>query len=277
MNHRSKSRLQQAPRTIGVLLLALIAAIPLYYILINSFKSQTEMFVSPLGLPPVWRLENFVAAFADGTMIRGFRNSLLLTLGGLILQVIIGSLAAFGMILAKIRLTTIIGTFLLFAFAVPVQVLLIPQFRMLGAIGLTDSLLGVVLLYATGAIFCYFLIVGYMRSLPRDMIEAARIDGASSLRIYWQIILPLCRPILTTVIVFQTLAIWNDFLIPQVYLLSPENRTVVLQVFSAVGMHTVNWPVFFATTVIALLPIVIFFIICQKWIVSGLLAGSVKG
>lgn len=103
------------------------------------------------------------------------------------------------------------------------------------------------------------------------------MDGAGPFRVYLTIVLPLTRPILTTVIVFQTLGIWNDFLMPNIYLSSTELQTVPLQVFTAVSQFSTNYPLFMAITVIALLPVLIFFVLAQRWIVSGLLAGSVKG
>ena len=142
---------------------------------------------------------------------------------------------------------------------------------------LVNTLAGLVVIYLGGAIFCYFLIVGYMRSLPFELIEAARIDGAGPLRIFWSIVMPLIRPILTTVVVFQTMGTWNDFMNANVFISSSELRTIVLQVYNAVGQFSTDWPSFMTITVLALLPVFIFFIFCQKWIVSGLVAGSVKG
>jgi ABC-type sugar transport system, permease component len=264
-------------RSVLMLLLALIAAIPLYYILISSFKTSSDMAQNPLSLPQTWTLDNFTQAFELNNMGSAFLNSLIITIGAIVLQIVISSLASYGMIIGKWWFTATVGVILTIAFAIPLQATLVPQYRMLASVGLTDSLLGVILLYTSSSVFCYFLMVGYMRALPFELIEAARIDGAGPFRIYWKIILPLSRPILITVIVFQTMSTWNDFLIPNVYLASPSLRTVILQVYNAVGQFTTNWPLFMATTVIALVPVFIFFVFCQRWIISGLVAGSVKG
>jgi raffinose/stachyose/melibiose transport system permease protein len=122
------------------------------------------------------------------------------------------------------------------------QSTLIPLYRTVASLGVVNSLIGLILIYLGGAVFCYFLIVGYMRKLPMDVLEAARIDGANPFRIYRSIVLPLITPILTTVVVFQTLATWDDFLWPNVLLSSTENRTIVLQVYNAVGQFSTNWP-----------------------------------
>lgn len=205
------------------------------------------------------------------------RSPPFVTFFGVTIQVIVGALAAYGMILRKSRFTAIIGTILMVAFVVPAQSTLIPLYRMEAQTHIVNTLGGLVLIYLGGYVFCYFLIVGYMRSLPFELTEAARIDGAGPLRIFWSIVMPLIRPILTTVVVFQTMSTWNDFMNANVFISSSNLRTIVLQVYNAVGQFCTDWPRFMTITVLTLLPVFVFFIFCQKWIVSGLVAGSVKG
>jgi raffinose/stachyose/melibiose transport system permease protein len=186
-------------------------------------------------------------------------------------------MAAFGVLIGKGRFSTVVGVILVIAFLIPGQATLIPLYKMLVGVGLVDSLNGLVVMYAVGSIFCYFLIIGYMKTVPAELFEAARIDGASAFRIYWSITLPLIRPILVTVGVFQTMWVWNDFITPNVFISSPQKQTLVLQVYSAIGQFTTDWPSFMTLSVIVLIPMVIFFIFMQRHIVSGLVSGSVKG
>ncbi|WP_246943400.1 carbohydrate ABC transporter permease [Gardnerella vaginalis] len=276
MNKRHKI-VSQTVRTIVVWTIALICAVPLYYVVISSFKTPIDMIKHPLQLPTQWLWNNYIDAFADGTIIQAFINTIIVTAVAVILQVLIGSLAAYGVVQKKSLFTMIIGSILMITFAIPVQTTLLPLYRMESSIGLTDTLTGLVALYMGSCVFCYFLIVGYMKALPQELFEAAKIDGAGPFRIYWTIVLPLIRPIIVAVVVFQTMGTWNDFLLPSVFLSSTDKQTVVLQVYNAVQQFTTNWPLFMATTVLALIPVFIFFCFCQKWIVSGLLAGSVKG
>lgn len=276
MNKRHKI-VSQTFRTIVVWTIALICAVPLYYVVISSFKTPIDMIKHPLQLPTQWLWNNYIDAFADGTIIQAFINTITVTAVAVILQVLIGSLAAYGVVQKKSLFTMIIGSILMITFAIPVQATLLPLYRMESSIGLTDTLTGLVALYMGSCVFCYFLIVGYMKALPQELFEAAKIDGAGPFRIYWTIVLPLIRPIIVAVVVFQTMGTWNDFLLPSVFLSSTDKQTVVLQVYNAVQQFTTNWPLFMATTVLALIPVFIFFCFCQKWIVSGLLAGSVKG
>jgi raffinose/stachyose/melibiose transport system permease protein len=121
------------------------------------------------------------------------------------------------------------------------------------------------------------MLMAAIMGISPDIFEAAELDGCGSMRRFFSITLPLIRPILTTVVVFQTMGTWNDFMNANVFLSSSELRTIVLQVYNAVGQFSTDWPSFMTITVLALLPVFVFFIFCQKWIVSGLVAGSVKG
>ncbi len=263
--------------SVVMLPVAALVGIPLYYIVVNTFKTQQEMATSPLALPTRWLLDNYRTVFAETPLVQSFANTVYVTVASIVLMLLIGSCAAFGMILRSSRFTALFGTALLIGFVIPSQSTLIPLYRLLVDIGLIDSLTGLVVLYSAGSIFCYFLILGYMRTVPHEIIEAARIDGAGAFQIYWRIVLPLIRPVLVTVGVFQTMWIWNDFITPNVFLTSPDNSTLVLQVYKSVGEFTTDWPAFMTLSVIVLIPMVIFFAATQRHIVSGLLAGGVKG
>lgn len=274
---RANSLPRRILRTIVMVGLAVICAIPLYYVVVSSFKTSVEMTQHPFALPEHWNVDNYIQAVEDGSIWRAFGNSIIITVFAVLLEVAVGSLAAYAMILKRNWLTVGMGAVLTVAFCIPVQSTLLPLYKMEGAAGLVNTIPGVVALYLADSAFCYYLVVGYMRKLPMELLEAARVDGASPFRIYWQIVLPLIRPILATVIVFQTLTVWNDFLRPSVFIADEAKRTVVLQVYNAVSSFTTNWPLFMAITCIALAPVVVFFMFCQRWIVSGLVAGAVKG
>jgi ABC-type sugar transport system, permease component len=274
---KTRARMGRVTLSVVMILIALIMAVPLYYIIVNTFKTSTEMAVSPLGLPENLTFANYVNVFEKTPVFRSFLNTVFVTVLGVGFQVLIGSLAAYGIVMRRSRFTAIVGTLLMIAFVIPAQATLIPIYRMEAGVGLVNTLWGLVVVYLGGAIFCYFLIVGYMRKLPWEVIEAARIDGAGPFQIYLRIVLPLIRPIMITVVVFQTMWVWNDFLNPNVFISTPDKRTMVLQVYNAVGQFSTDWPSFMTLTVVTLVPVFIFFVFCQKWIVAGLVAGSVKG
>ncbi|MET1008094.1 MAG: carbohydrate ABC transporter permease [Propionibacteriaceae bacterium] len=256
---------------------AVVVGIPLYYIVVNTFKTQDQMVTSPLGLPGQLFLGNYQEVFANVPLTRAFLNTLYVTVLGVVFQLVVGAMAAYGMIMRNTRFNRIVGAVLLLAFVVPGQATLVPLYLMLVDANQVDTLTGLVIMYLAGAVFCFFLIQGYMTSMPYEIIEAAKIDGAGVVQIFWRIVLPLIRPILVTVGVFQTMWVWNDFITPNVFISSPEKRTIVLQVYSAVGEFTTDWPAFMTVSVLALIPMVIFFMFTQRHIVSGLLAGGIKG
>lgn len=272
-----RRRLWYWVRTVVMIALALVMAVPLYYIVVNTLKTSQEMAVSPLGPPSELTIANYAKVLGRTPVLQAFLNTLYVTVLGVAGQVLIGSLAAYGVVMRRSRFTAAVGMVLMIAFVIPAQATLIPLYRMEAQVGLVNTLLGLVIMYLGGAVFCYFLIVGYMRKMPWEVIEAARIDGAGPFTIYWRIVLPLIRPILATVTVFQTMWTWNDFMTPNVFISSSSKRTMVLQVYNAVGEFSTDWPAFMTMTVIALIPVFVFFVFCQRWIVSGLAAGSVKG
>lgn len=254
--------------------LAAVVGLPFYYVVVNTFKTQAETTMAPLALPTTLNLDNYLTVFSEIPVAQSFLNTVYVTAAAILLMLLIGSMAAFSVIMRASRLVTVL---LVIAFLVPGQVTLIPLYRMLSQAQLVDTLEGLVILYSGGSVFCYFLIVGYMRTLPGEVIEAARIDGAGPWQIYWRIALPLIRPILITVGVFQTMWVWNDFLTPVVFISSTEKQTLVLQTYKAVGEFTTDWPMFLTLSVVVLIPMVVFFIFMQRYIVRGLVAGSVKG
>jgi raffinose/stachyose/melibiose transport system permease protein len=256
---------------------ACVVGIPLYYIVVNTFKTQQEITTTPLSPPTSLFLDNYKAVFDTAPLFQNFTNTLYVTVLSVLIMLLVGAAAAYAMVMRATRFNRWFGILLLLAFVIPTQSTLIPLYRFLVRIGLIDTLTGLVVLYLGGSVFCYFLIQGYLRTLPLEIFEAARIDGANAFQTFWMIVLPLIRPILITVGVFQVMWIWNDFIIPNVFLTSPEKSTLVLQVYRSVGQFTTDWPAFMTLTVIVLIPMVIFFVLTQRHIVNGLLAGSVKG
>ena len=262
--------------SIVMLTLAALVGLPFYYIVVNTLKTQRETAIAPLALPSGLFLDNYLTVFQTIPVLQSFLNTLYVTAISVVLMLLFGSMAAFGMIMRKSRFNRWFGIALLLAFMVPFQTTLIPLYQALAGLHMVDTLNGLIAMYSAGSIFCYFLIQGYMKTVPYEIIEAARIDGCSTFGIYRRIVLPLIRPILITVGVFQTMWVWNDFITPNVFISSTSKQTLVLQVYTAVSQFSVNWPAFMTLTVIVLVPVVIFFIATQKYIVKGLVSGGVK-
>lgn len=274
---RRRSPIRSLLVSVVMIAFAALVAIPFYYVVVSTLKTQNQVATDPFGLPTTLFLDNYVKAFETVPLAQAFLNSAYVTVISVSIMLLAGSMAAFGVILRNSWFTRIVGVLLIVPFTVPFQSTIIPLYQLFAGLRLIDSLEGLILISSGGAMFSYFLIIGYMRSVPFEVIEAARVDGAGPFRIYWQIVLPLIRPILVTVGVIQTMGVWNDFIAPSVFLSSPEKLTIILQVYRPVGQFTTDWPMFMTITVIVMNPMVVFFVFLQKYIVSGLAAGSVKG
>ncbi|MEU1481071.1 carbohydrate ABC transporter permease [Streptomyces sp. NPDC001668] len=254
-----------------------VMALPFYYVLVNTLKSQAQTTGSPLALPTSPDFSTYRRVLDQVPVAAAFANTLYVTVVSVALMVLIGAMAAYALTIRPTRFNKRFGKLLLLAFVVPTQSTLIPVYQIFVKLGLVNSLNGLVLVYSAGSIFCWFVIQGYMATLPFEVIEAARLDGCGPWQVFWRIVLPLIRPILATVAVFQTMWVWNDFFTPNVYLSDPGKSTIVLEVYTSVGQFQVDWPAFLTLSVMALVPMVVFFVAVQRHIVSGLLSGAVKG
>lgn len=257
--------------------ITLIMLVPFYYIIVNTFKTPQEAAQSPLALPTQLYLDNYIEVFLDTQILQSFFNTLYVTVFAVVLMILIGTMAAYPVVFNMNKLNKVIMIYLIAGFLIPFQTTLIPLFELMVDFKMIDKLNGLVFLYMIGTIFCYFLTMGFMRTIPKDLIEAATIDGCSVFGIFWRIIFPLLQPIIITIAVFQTMWVWNDFLAPNLFLNSPSKNTLVLEVFKAQGQYAVDWPLFMTLSVIVLIPMLIFFLTMQKHIVKGLTSGAIKG
>jgi raffinose/stachyose/melibiose transport system permease protein len=274
---RRRSWVTRLATSVVMLSIACTVAFPFYYIVVNTFKTQQQTSESPLSLPTSFNLTNYKNVWDNIPVLESFWNTFRVTAISVVIMLLVGSMAAYSIVMRKTRASKRTHVTLLLALAVPFQVTLIPIYQAFVKLHLVDSLNGLVVIYSGGAIFSYFLIQGYMQTVPYEIIEAARIDGCGTVRMYWRVVLPLVRPVLVTVGIFQTIWVWNDFLAPTVFIISPQNYTIVLQVYQSVGQYTTDWPSFMTLTVLSLVPITIFFVLMQRHIVGGLAAGAVKG
>ena len=260
-----------------VWLLCLVHFYPFFYMLINTFKTRQDGAFNPMGLPKVWVLDNYVEVFTTVPVFRSFFNTLLITVCSVLLFILFGTMAAYPVVYNKNKFNKVVMIYLLLGFMIPFQSILIPLFQTMTNMGLINKLIGLVCFYTAGCSMTFFLTMGYMKGISFELNEAALIDGCSIFGIYWRIILPLLKPVIATAAIFHSMAIWNDFLAPLMFLNSADKATLVLQAYRAKSQFGVNWPMFMTFTVIVLIPALVFFLVMQKNILKGLSAGAVKG
>ena len=260
-----------------ILPICVVFLYPFYFLVISTFKTLREVSYNPTAFPTSLYLGNYVEVFQKTPILLAFRNTFLLTLCSVLLIVVIGEMAAYPIAFNHNKFNNAMLVYLMLGFLVPFQAILLSLFEVMQALYLLDSLPGMIAFYANGSALTVFLAVGYMRSIPRELNEAAIVDGAGPARIFFQIIFPLMKSITTTSIIFNTMWIWNDFIAPNIFLNSRANTTLVLEVFRAKGQFTTNWPIFMTLSVVTIFPIFIFYCFMQKHIIKGLTAGAVKG
>lgn len=267
-----------APLVNGALLvLALVSLAPLLWMASVSFMPTGEAshFPPPL-LPSVATLANYRELFARTGMARNFGNSLLvsvaITLGSLLVNTLAGYAFAKLRFAGKERIFQI----LLAALVIPAQVAMLPLFLMMKQLGLVNSFGGVIV-PALATVFGIFLVRQYARSIPDELLEAARIDGAGELRIFFQIVLPMLKPVLVTLAIFTFMAAWNDFMWPLIVLTDQDHYTLPVALASLSREHIMDVEMMMAGAVVTVLPVLLLFLLLQRYYIQGLLLGSVKG
>ncbi|MEV8268375.1 carbohydrate ABC transporter permease [Microbacterium sp. NPDC076911] len=252
-------------------------AYPLVIILITSFKSNEEVVQNPTGLPDTWTLDNYATTWVDGNFAQLFGNSLLLTLSSMTLATFAASLASYAVVTRFSRVSSIIYLLIATGIFLPLQLAVIPQFKVVRDLGLIDSYLGVIAVYAATSIpFGVFLIAAFMRQMPQEIVEAGVLDGAGYFRMYWSVYLPLSRPAIATFWVLQGVQIWNDYLVPLLFLSDPSKRTLTTGILVFKQQYLADWGNIMAGVVIMSIPVVALFMFAQRYFINGLYAGAVK-
>lgn len=266
-----------------------IILVPLFWIFFLAFKRPNEIFESTLFIFPKnfhFTLDNFLnsVTFIQKTLkisyVRMYLNSIIVTSGGLIISMLAASFAAFAMVHYKFRTKEFYYTFILLSYMIPVQVLLIPLYIVLQKLSLLNTYAALIFPYATMSIPIATLILrNFFAQVPYEFTEAAHLDGATSFQIFKNIYLPLARPALATCIIFLFLEMWNEFLFAFIFIRVDNLQTLPLAM-SRIGIGAravIPWGIYGASIVIAIVPIFIIFMIFQRWFISGLVAGGIKG
>ena len=256
--------------------LGIVVIYPLVWMALNGFKDNSLIFGDPFALPQHWSWDNYVQAWNQG--VRNYLTvSVLVTVTSAICTVLIGAWTAFGLTRTRMPLKPVVVAFVLGGLMLSPTVALIPLVRMLQAIGLYNTYWALIILYTAFRVpFTTFLIRAYMLDLPRDLDEAARIDGASESQIFWRIILPLSRPIIISCVILHILFAWNEYLFAMIFTSGTAMQTLPVGLMSIMSKHGTNYAVVFAAMTISALPIVIVFFAAQRYFIRGLSEGIGK-
>lgn len=273
MTRPGKSFLLHAALVIG----GAVTLFPLFWMISASFMTSGEAstFPPPL-LPRTWTLAQYRELFVRLNLGRAFLSSTIIATLVTFFSVLLCSMAGYAF--AKLRFggrDRIFGI-LLIALVIPPQVGMLPLFLLMKSLHLVNTYWGVII-PSLATVFGIFLIRQFMLSIPQELLEAARIDGASEWRIYWSVVLPLARPILATLATFMFMSTWNDFMWPLIILSDQSRYTLPVSIASLVGEHALDVELMMAGAVVTVLPVLVVFIVLQRFYIAGLMAGGVKG
>ena len=229
-----------------------------------------------IGLPKEPTLANYFTVFVKEGFGRYIMNSISLVAISLILLIIVSSMLAYGMAQYTFKGKKFLQAYFLIGLMMPVQLSILPLYLMLSRLKMTNSFLGLALVYAANLSFSFLVFNQFFLQLPQAMIESAHIDGASDMCIFWKIVVPVSKPVFSTVGLLQFVMIWNDFFLPMVFLPKKSAHTLTLAIYSYTGNFLKNWDKIFAAATIALVPILIIYFLFSEQIVAGLTAGSTK-
>jgi len=274
-----RARHANAARGIMVVVALALVMFPFYWMINTSLKPASEIFLSPpTFVSSNWSLDAYVTVLTERPFARYFLNSLVVSLGTTALSVILAAFAAYGFTRFFPRGATPFVVFLLFTKMLPETLLIIPYFQLMASVGLLNSYFALILAYSSFALpFSVWMLIGFFRSIPRDIDEAAKIDGASYLQTFFMVILPLARPGLVAVGLFTFLIAWNSYLWALVLTTDASMHVLSVGVANMVGEYRVQWNELMAAAVIAAVPVMVLFSLLERHLVNAITSGAVKG
>jgi raffinose/stachyose/melibiose transport system permease protein len=263
---------------LGLALIVLFVVVPFYTTALGGFKGIGELRVNPFGLPQTWDASNFVGIIGGPSFFRSLWNSLVVSVSTVVLSVLLASMTAFAFAHIRFFGSQFLMGFLLLGLLFPSATAILPLFIKLRDLGLLDSHLGVIVAQvAFNLSFSILLFFNFFRQLPKELVDAARMDNCGYLKIYWYVTLPLSLPIIATVGVFAFVSSWNNFLLPLIVLNTDAKYTWPLGIMQFQGEHGSDWPKILAYLTLTIIPAIGFFLLAQRYIISGLTGGAVKG
>lgn len=278
-----KGKIRQTAKKAFILLVTIFVALlflfPIYIAVLTSFKSPMEIASSILALPESLNFSNYIDGMKESQFAKSLLNSVLVTFPAVFMIVLFSAMGGYAIARysRKSNLLRLMDKIYLSSLMIPFQVIMIPVYKTFKDLGLLNSLFGMILML-TGYSIAYptFLIVGFVKSVPREMEEAAMIDGCGPYRSFFEIVLPLLKPIVATVAALHVMWLWNDYNIAVILLQKDAIRTLTVKQYYFFSEFSANYGMAFAAAIVCMIPILVFFICMQKYLVEGISAGAVK-
>ena len=266
------------PYHVIMVIWSFIAMFPVWILLINTFKVRKEIYNNPFGLPVEWTLQNYQSLLSNSNFFLYFRNSFLVVVVSLFMILFLGSLCAYALAHWRTKTSHSIYFFFVIGMMLPIKIATIRLLQIMKSLGLMNSLFSLYPVYiAMGLPTAVFILTEFIHGLPGELYEAGYMDGAGRFRIYYRIVLPLIRPALATVAIYNLVPIWNDLWFPLIFITKESQKTVLLAVTMLQGQYSTDWPKLLTILSMSALPVITLYLLMSKQFVKGLTAGAVKG
>ena len=263
---------------LGLILAGIICIFPLLMALLNSFKSNGELLTNVMSWPRSFHFDNYIRTFKKMNYLRSLFNTVILAGVSVSIMVLVSALAGWKLCRTKTRLSSFLFSLFVFSMLIPFSSIMIPLYRTVNSLHIKNSLLGLAMVYVgLGVSMAIFLYHGFVKSIPYELEEAASIDGCGNLTTFFQIVLPLLKPITSTICITNVLWIWNDFLLPLIVVSKNDKYTLLLSTNTLFGQYSSDWTAILSALILASIPVIIFYAIFQKQILKGIAEGAIKG
>jgi raffinose/stachyose/melibiose transport system permease protein len=273
-----ESRATQRISYVFLGLAAFVSLFPIALMLLNSFKPAVEIIQNPLSWPEIYRWDNFTHAWQDANFSQTFLNSMILTIITIVLVCTTGSMTAYVLARKKVKSWRLITGYLLATTTAPIQLFMFPLYFTFARLGLINNVFAVAFIYcALFSPFSIMLMRTYFLAVPKELEQAAVVDGATHWQVFFHVMLPIVWPGILTVALIVGLYTWNEFLIATTFMQSKDSMTAVVSFFLMSGQYTTDWGQLMAGATIIVLPVVLLFIFLQRHFIEGMTGGSVKG
>ncbi len=279
MNEFKYSKGERNWRIIFTVILAVYCSITIYMIgltIANSFKTKQDLIMNTFSFAKTFSLESYQYVLEDG-YARSFLNSVIITGASVIGTIVLGVTTAYGITRYKFKYSGAILSYFLMGMMLPIQLKLIPLYSLLKSLHLMNTFLGVIIINISGLSLPVFILATFFKTLPHELYEAGKMDGASEFKVFYHIMMPLARPIIATVALLTTFSVWNDFFLPLVVLSGKDHFTLPLMINSYTSALLQNWSYLFAAVTLSIIPIILIFVLFSKQIIEGIASGGVKG
>lgn len=277
MTATQSERISRILANILFIILAFIAIYPLIWVATNSFKTDIQLYDNSWALPKEWHFENYVTAWKYG-IAKYILNSVIVTAAAVLINIIISLMASYSLSRFQFRGRNVLLYMILGGIMLAPEVSLIPLFRILSRMNLYDTYFALILPnVAFGIPFTTFLIRSYMLGLPKDYEEAAVMDGASSFRVFLNVVIPLCRPIIASAMLLDAMRVWNEFMFALTFITKESIKTVPIGLMAFSGALREQWTVVMAGLILSAVPMIVLFLLAQRQFIRGLAAGGIKG